>query len=69
MQKIKNLFNKGVAKVNEVATRVMHGDSHFVAIVVAIIVCIAIAAVFRTEITNFVTNIITQATQEAQNLF
>ena len=69
MQKIKNLFHKGVAKVNKVVAKVMRGDSHFVAIVVAIIVCIAIAAVFRTEITNFVTNIITQATQEAQNLF
>ena len=69
MSKIKNVLNKGVAKLNQVALNVMYGDSHFVAIVVAIIVCIALAGIFRSEISSFITTIIGNATSNANNLF
>ena len=69
MSKIKNVFNKGMAKLNQVALNVMYGDSHFVAIVVAIIVCIALAGIFKNSITTFIQTIITNATNNANNLF
>lgn len=69
MGKIKNVLNKGVAKMKDFAGKVVKGDSHFVAIVVAIVVCIAIAVIFREAIITFVTNIIAEATTQTQNLF
>ena len=69
MTKINNVIIKGKAKLMQAAFNLMHGDSHFVAIVVAIIVCIALAGFFKTQITAFIQSIITEATTEASGLF
>ena len=69
MNKIKNVVNKGIAKVNELANKVVNGDSHFVAILVAIIVCIALAGIFKDEITAFIQSIVGDATTKAGQLF
>lgn len=69
MTKINNVIIKGKAKLMQAAFNLMHGDSHFVAIVVAIIVCIALAGFFKTQITSFIQSIITEATTEASGLF
>ena len=69
MLKIKNVINKGKAKLMQAAFKVMHGDSHFVAIVVAIIVCICLAGIFREAITTFIQDLITEAQTNAGNLF
>lgn len=69
MTKIKSTVNRGMAKLNMAALKLMHGDSHFVAIVVAIIVCIALAGFFKTQITTFIQTIIGDATSNAQGLF
>ena len=69
MTKINNVINKGRTKVMQMAFQLVHGDSHFVAIVVAIIVCIFLAGIFRGKVETFITDIIDSATSEANGLF
>lgn len=69
MTKIKNVFNKGVAKVKELAMKAVKGDSHFVAVLVVIVVCIGLAIIFKGQIETFFTSIMAEATLKTQGLF